>query len=102
MRSVIEQGGGVKTVIAVEDGALVTGTVQDATPIAEVTKAMHNEGRHGSSDMKLAASVPMVLVEKYCNDAGISFAEFMGNQDHKKRLLNDPAIAHFRVWKGRV
>lgn len=103
MQSVIHGFGGVKSVIALDhDGGLVTGTVQDCTPIAEYTKALHNSGFTGSADMKLAASVPMVMVEKYCNDNGVAYADFMCSQEHKKRLLNDPALAHFRVWKGRV
>lgn len=94
---------GVETVIKLQnDGSLLTGTVQDCTPIAEYTKALHNSGFTGSSDMKLAASVPMVMVEKYCNDNNIFLSEFMNSADHKKRMLNDPALAHFRVWKGRI
>lgn len=102
MKTVLENAGGVKTVVALEDGALVTGTVQDCTAIAEYAKARHNEGMHGSSDMRLAASVPFVIVEKYCNDNGITLHEFKVSQEHKKRLLNDPANSHFRIWAGRV
>lgn len=102
MRSVIRGSNGVDTVIALEDGALITGTVQDCTPIAERAKAMHNAGLHGSSDMRLAASVPMVMIEKYCNDNGITYADFSRGQEHKKRLLGDPALAHFRIWKGKI
>lgn len=93
---------GVGTVVALEDGALVTGTMQDCTPYAERTKAMHNAGLTGSSDMKLAASVPFVFVEKYLNDNNITMQDLGRMPEHQKRLLNDPALAHFRVWKGRV
>lgn len=84
------------------DGNMTVQRSQDCTPIAERTKAMHNAGEHGTSDMKLAASLPFVMVEKYCNDNDIEFAEFMRNKEHIKRMLNDPALSHFRVWKGRV
>lgn len=103
MKTVLEVAPGVQTVIALQDGALITGTVQDCTAIAERAKAMHNAGYTGPSpDMKLAASVPFVFVEKYLNDNGITMHEFLRSPDHIKRLLNDPAIGHFRVWKGRV
>lgn len=103
MQSVIETVPGVKTVIHVgNDGALTTGTVQDCTPIAEQMKAMHNAGEFGSSEMKYCGRIPNVFVEKYCNDNGISFSEFMGNREHIRRLINDPALAAFRVWKGAV
>ena len=100
MRSV--NADGVGTVIAVEDGALVTGTVQDCVPYPERAKAMHNAGLSGSSDMKLAASVPFVMVEKYLNDNNITMQDLGRMPEHQKRLLNDPALAHFRIWKGRV
>ena len=98
----VSRSGDMSTVIALEDGALITGSVQDCTPYADHAKAMHNEGFHGSSDMKLAASVPNVLVEKYLNDNRILMSEFVGSPDHQRRFLNDPAIAHFRIWRGRV
>jgi hypothetical protein len=94
--------GDVVSTIALQDGALITGTTQDCTPYAERAKSMQAAGLHGSSDMRLAASVPAVLVERYCNQAGIDMAEFNSSQDHKKRLLNDPALAAFRIWPGRI
>ena len=94
--------GDVVSTIALQDGALITGTTQDCTPYAERAQAMQAAGLHGSRDMRLAASVPAVLVERYCNQAGIDLAEFNASQDHKKRLLNDPALAAFRIWPGRV
>jgi hypothetical protein len=102
MEHVIRRPNGVDTVVALEDGALHTGTVQDCTPILERAKALHAEGAYGSPDMRLAATVPAVLVERYLNDNAITMQEFTRSPEHQKRLLNDPAIEHFRVWKGRV
>lgn len=94
--------GPVQTLMHEEDGKTIFERVQDCTPIAERTKALHNEGLHGSSEMKHAASLPLVLVERYCNDNGITFNEFCSSQDHIKRMLNDPSLSHFRVWRGAV
>lgn len=102
MKTLVRNGDGTGTVVAVEDGNLITGTTQDCTPIAEMAKARHNEGLHGSSDMRLAASVPLVFVEKYLSDHNITMQELGKSQEHQRRLLNDPALAHFRIWKGRV
>ena len=89
--------------LSMQDGALISSTTQDCTPIAEYTKAMHNAGFTGPSpEMKLAASVPFVMIEKYLNDNQLTMAEFARDAAHKKRLLEDPALAHFRVWKGRL
>lgn len=103
MLTVTEGLGGVKTVIQLNnDGSLTTGTVQDCTAIAERTKALHNEGFTGHKDMKLAASLPFVVIEKYCNDNNLTFADFSRDKAHVRRLLQDPALSHFRVWKGAI
>lgn len=103
MRQVTQGLGGTQTVIALNgDGSLTTGTIQDCTAILENTKAMHNSGFTGTSDMKLAASIPFVVIEKYLNANNVSYQDFMNSQEHKKRLLNDPANSYFRVWKGQV
>lgn len=86
----------------VEDGRLFVGRSQDCTPIAERAKRMHNEGQHGSSEMRLAADIPYVIAEKYCNDNGVTFAEFMSNPVHIKRVVMNPDNAMFRVWKGAI
>jgi len=93
---------GMQTNLHAQGDKLVIENVQDCTPIAEYTKARQREGHHGSSEMRLAASLPLVMVEKYCNDNNISFTEWSANKEHIKRMLNDPALAHFRVWPGKV
>ena len=75
---------------------------QDVEPILEEAKRRHNEGLQGSKEYKHAMSIPNVLVEKYCQMHGITFAEFMGNEQHIRRMLSDPDLSHFRIWKGRV
>ncbi len=92
----------VHTSIEVRDGQMTIKSTQDCTPIAEYTKARHNEGHHGSSELRHAAKIPRIFVEDYCNRNNILFSEFMHNKDHIKRLVNDPAISHFRIWKGRI
>lgn len=101
MKTVIQRGD-TQTVVALQDGNLITGTVQDCTPIVQEATRKRNEGEHGSSDMRHAASFPAVVVEKYCNDSGITFAEFMEDRAHIRRMLNDPALSYFRIWEGRL
>ena len=102
MKTFVDHGNGVKTVIAQQGADLITGTVQDCTPILEHAKALHNEGHHGSSEMRHAMTIPDVVIEKYCNERGITFHEFMSNKVHIRHMLNDPDLSMFRIWKGRV
>lgn len=103
MKTVISNGNGIDTVVALEEGNLISGSVSHVShAIAENAKARHNEGMHGSSDMKHAARVDPVIIEKYLNMNGITLNEFCSSQEHMRRFLVDPAISHFRIWKGRV
>ena len=92
----------LQTVIKLQGDDLITGSVQDCTPYAEEAQRKHNEGEHGSNELRHAASLPLVLVEKYCNDNGIEFSEWMQNPVHAKRMLADPALSYFRIWPGTV
>lgn len=83
------------------DNLLINRT-QDCTPIAEHTKALHNAGAFGTSELKHAASIPVVIVEKYCNEQNISFADCMADPVHIKRIVMNPDNAMFRVWKGAL
>ena len=100
MKAVI--AGDVNTEVHVSGGDLTINRVQDCEPILEDAKARHKEGIHGSSEMRHAARLPLVLIEKYCNDKGISFQEWSNNKAHIRAMLNDPALSHFRIWNGRV
>jgi hypothetical protein len=83
-------------------GSLTFERVQDCNAIAEKCKTQANQGVTGSSDMKLAASLPYVMVEAYMNRTGIDMNEFCKNKEHIRNMLNDPALAHFRIWGGKI
>ena len=101
MKNVFDAGNGVQSVVAQEDGKIITGTVQDCTAIAAEATRRRLEGEHGSSEMRLAATFPVVLVETYCNNAGITMQEWMSDKVHIKRMMSDPALSAFRVWEGQ-
>lgn len=92
----------IQTKVTETQGEHFIQRTQDCTPIAERCQAMHREGMHGSSEVKLAASIPNILIEKYCLDNGITFRDWMTDETHMRRMLSDPALAHFRIWPGRL
>lgn len=75
---------------------------QDVRPIMDFAHGMQAAGLTGSKDMKHAAEIPMLVVENYMLRLGINFEEFCASPEHGKALLNDPALAAFRIWEGRV
>lgn len=70
--------------------------------VAEDCRLLRELGMTGTKDVRHLAQVPAFIVERYINDAGIDFREFMTNPEHATRMLNDPALADFRVHQGRV
>lgn len=93
---------GLDARLTLQDGKIISSTAQDCAPIAERAKAMNREGIHGSSDMRLAASIPFVMIEAYLNLNALTLNEFQRDKTHIRAMLNDPALAHFRIWPGKV
>lgn len=83
-------------------GTITFETTQDAEPILEDAKARHNQGMHGSSEVKHAARLPMVAIDRYCHLHNITFHEFSTDKKHVRAMLNDPELKGFRIWPGRV
>ena len=81
---------------------IVVANVQDVEPIVRAAHAARTAGLVGSSEMRHAAEFPSVIVEQYLATHKITFNEFLQNPEHAKRMLNDPALAAFRVWEGRA
>ena len=93
----------VNTNIGVQDGRIVVAREQDVEPLLEQAKSLHNEGLHTSAaGDKLAGIMPDVLIEAYINQKGITYREFLQGSEHIRAMLNDPALSHFRVWKGAL
>lgn len=84
------------------EGKMHINRVQDVEPILNLAHDLRTVGRVGSGEFRHAASIPMVLVEAYCNDRGMQFSEFMADTKHINSMVNDPALRAFRVWEGRV
>lgn len=92
----------MKTGLTVEDDKIVSYVKQDVAPAIEQASLLRDIGHVGGSDMKHCATLPLVLIEKYCNDHSITYQEWVQNPVHIKSMLNDPQNEPFRVWKGRV
>lgn len=77
-------------------------TTQDEAPILDALQDMRTSGNTGTSDMKFAGFLPEVLVDRYIKDKGISLRDFMLDDTHIIRILNDPDYKNLRVWGGRL
>lgn len=92
----------MKTDLVVDGENIIIANSEDVSSVLEVTQRRSNDGLHGSSEMRHAASFPKSIVETYLNTAGINLHEFMTNEVHVSRMLADPNLSKFRIWKGRA
>lgn len=91
--------------VDIDNGRVTLRRVQDVEPILEDVKRRQSLGctaSKGPDNHWHAASFPAVVVERYCNTAGVTFAQFMEDDTHVKRMLRDPALSGFRVHTGRI
>ncbi len=87
-----------------KDDALVIERVQDVAPVLESIK-QHKELQTGKPVDGLgyyAGEIPAIVVEQYMKEVGITYNEFICNNVHITRIMNDPDYKRFRVWEGRV
>lgn len=99
----IDAPAGIETKIHVEDEKLVFERVADLQPILDQAADLRSGGftKTGMGDYHVA-KIPALVIEKYCNQVGITFHEFCVNDQHVTRILNDPDYKLFRVWEGRA
>lgn len=72
-------------------GAVHVETIQDVQPILEANKRAYNDAREFKSEIfNKKASIPLVVLEKWLQDKGISYREFMNDPTMVKRFVNDP------------
>jgi hypothetical protein len=76
--------------------------VDDLKEVADYAQARANAGLQGSKDMWFAATVPAFIIQKFCNEKGVAWKEFMRNESMQTYFLNSEYAAPFRVHKGTI
>jgi hypothetical protein len=75
---------------------------EDVEPLLNRLASQRAEGYTGSADMKFVGTIPNIIVEKYLNEKGVSMQDFINDDIHIMRIMNDPEYKHLRVWQGRM
>lgn len=75
---------------------------QDVEPLIDHLATLRNEttGKSKSGDLYHVGDLPMVIVEQYLAENGVTLHEFLRDDTHVKRILTDPDFSKFRVWQG--
>ncbi len=85
-----------------DDGSFTRAVTQDAQPVVDLAKELHNSGAGSTQDgsFKHVASIPLALYLQW-KDQGIDILKGEGT-GFLRRKLDDPDLAHLRIWKGRL
>lgn len=72
----------------------------DPTPVLDQVRALKSAGVTGFSEHRHVGRVPTFLIEQWCRDAGVSFADQDAVKDilHKKLLSGE--FNNLRPWTG--
>lgn len=93
----------IETKFHTDNGDLIVERIQDVEPILEANKRAFNGARDGwGGDFHHVASIPNVVIEKWCNEKGFTFADFMRDKRLVKRFLNDSENKFLRTRPGKI
>lgn len=85
-----------------ENGRIVIAQHQNVGAIVNDCKARSSEGMHENGMGKHVARIPQIVIEHYLNVHGVTMRDFMRDDTHIKRLVNDPAFSDLRIWQGTI
>lgn len=71
-----------------EDGKIIINRSQDIQDILDFNKERNIEGHNRKSDMRLAGSVPFVVIEMWMRESGCKFGSPEFNEYCKKQLMS--------------
>ena len=81
----------------VDSGGFGVKLTQDVEPILKEVEQYRQANPRRPKGFYKKASFPMVLVKAYMFDKGITFDEFINNEEHIKNMMKDSALSKFRV-----
>lgn len=83
-----------------DNGKIIVERIQDVEPVLELNKRLRlkDDGYSPTREMRRAASVPMVVIEKWLNEGFDMFDP--NNAAELKRRLNSNEWAHLRTADG--
>lgn len=77
--------------------------VQDVQPILEANKRAYNDaGSFKSEIFNKKAEIPLVILLQWCQARGITYHEFMADENLLKTFLNDPDNKFCLTRPGKV
>jgi hypothetical protein len=74
----------------------------DIQPIIEDIQTLKSVSDGKGKNFWHIGKIPMGIIEKYMQEWGITFADFMKDPTHGRRILTDPNYSKFRIYEGNI
>ena len=77
---------------------LVYANMDDLRGLSAHCEAISRDADKTKGDIVTLAEVPGVVLEKYCNERGIRWDDFMRDRQLQTEFINSEYAAPFRIW----
>jgi len=91
---------GVQTASGLVDGKMVFKRFADVEPTLDLLSGMRQITDGKGKEFWWIGEIPNVILEKYLNENGVTYQEFMTDKSHARRILQNPDYSKFRVFEG--
>ena len=93
-----------QSIDCLDDDHIAIKTYADMDELDAVTRecARIREVTRSTGDVTRVASVPLEMVQKFCDLKGITYQRFMRGGEFDKEFLNSEEVKAFRTWQGRL
>jgi hypothetical protein len=91
---------GVYTQSSLIDGKIVMNRFSDLEPTLDLLSGMRQITDGKGKEFWWIGDIPNVIVEKYLNENGVTYQDFLQDTTHARRILQDPDYKKFRVFEG--
>jgi hypothetical protein len=91
---------GVQTFTGLVDGRMVINRAQDVEPVLDLLSGMRQITNGKGETFWWVGEIPNAIVEKYLNENGVTYQEFLADKTHVNRILKNPDYKKFRVLEG--
>ena len=81
---------------------LIIERTQDVSPVLQQIKLERETIKEVPGLGFKVGTIPGIIIEQYMKEHGVSYRDFIADDTHIHRIMNNPDYSRFRVWEGRI
>ena len=91
----------IEQVDSLHEAHIYEAKLSDLREVESFCKKQSDVQKAGT-DFKHAATVPAWVIQKFCNERGVTFKELMRSSLMTNYFLDSEYCAPWRIWKGKI